>query len=292
MPAAACPRHSIRFRGRLKAPVTIAARPRHSIRQRRRVTAPAASEAAPRPLVQFRRRSLSAVVLAPEPPLTNWLVELDACIQRSPKLFVGRPVILDLSTLPLAKPELAALIADLHARSIRILAVDGADPGLPGLGMPPVVNKGRQAGAVKALDKPALRAASEPAFLLLDSSVRSGQSISFPEGDVTVVGSVASGAEVAAGGSIHIYGALRGRAIAGTTGNPRARIFCQRFEAELLGIAGRHKAADEIDPQLHGRRVQAWLERGAIRMTALEAHEDSAEAKLARRVTAWPRFWS
>ena len=252
--------------------MTVVARPGHSVR--------------------FRRHSLSAVVLAPEPPLTNWLVELDAGIQRSPGLLVGQPVVLDLSALPLAKPDLAALIADLRKRDIRIIALEGTDPGLPGLGMPPVVNKGRQVRIDKAPDKQPPPAASEPAFLLVDSTVRSGQSIIFPEGDVTVVGSVASGAEVAAGGSIHIYGALRGRAIAGTTGNPRARIFCQRFEAELLGIAGRHKAADEIDPQLHGRRVQAWLERGAIRMTALEAHEDSAEAKLARRVTAWPRFWS
>src|SRR6476620_9020344 len=72
----------------------------------------------------------------------------------------------------------------------------------------------------------------------MEEPVRSGQSVIFPHGDVTVVGQVASGAEVVAGGSIHVYGALRGRALAGSMGNPRARIFCRKNEAELLAIDG------------------------------------------------------
>ena len=92
----------------------------------------------------------------------------------------------------------------------------------------------------------------------------------FPHGDVTVVGSVASGAEIVAGGSIHIYGALRGRAMAGAAGNARARIFCSKIEAELLAIDGLYKTADEIDPDLRGRPIQAWLEGHAIRVVALD----------------------
>ena len=272
--------------------MTIAARPGRPIRLRRRAEVPTTGEAPFRPSVRFHRRSLSALVLAPELPLAGWLAGLDASIRRSPKLFVGRPVILDLSALPLAKPDLAALITDLHARNIRILALEGADPGLPGLGMPPVVNRSRPGGTVKLLERQAPPAAPKPAFLLLDSTIRSGQSVIFPDGDVTVVGSVASGAEVAAGGSIHIYGALRGRAIAGSTGNTRARIFCHKFEAELLGIGGRYKAADQIEPHLHGRPVQAWLDRSAIMMAVLDAYEDSSEPRQSRRVTGWPRFWS
>ena len=76
--------------------------------------------------------------------------------------------------------------------------------------------------------------------------MRSGQSVIFPEGDVTVLGSVGSGAEIVAGGSIHIYGTLRGRAIAGATGNARARIFCRKLEAELLAIDGLYKTADDM----------------------------------------------
>ena len=96
--------------------------------------------------------------------------------------------------------------------------------------------------------------------LLIDHPVRSGQSIVFEKGDVTVVGSVASGAEVIAGGSIHVYGALRGRAIAGLTGNNRARIFCRRLEAELLAIDGVYQTADDME-RAAARQAGAGLAR-------------------------------
>ena len=80
--------------------------------------------------------------------------------------------------------------------------------------------------------------------------MRSGQSIVFTDGDVTVLGSVGSGAEIVAGGSIHIYGTLRGRAMAGVNGNSSARIYCQKIEAELLAIDGYYQTAEEIDASL------------------------------------------
>jgi septum site-determining protein MinC len=98
--------------------------------------------------------------------------------------------------------------------------------------------------------------------------VRSGQSI-FSEGDVTVLGSVASGAEIVAGGSIHVYGALRGRAMAGSSGNATARIFCQKIEAELLAINGYYQTAEEIDVALRHRPAQAWLEGTTMKITPL-----------------------
>ena len=94
--------------------------------------------------------------------------------------------------------------------------------------------------------------------------VRSGQSVLFLKGDVTVVGPVSSGAEVLAGGSIHIYGALRGRAIAGALGASKSRIFCQKFEAELVSIDGFYQTADTMDPTLRGRAVEIQLVDGAI----------------------------
>jgi septum site-determining protein MinC len=113
-------------------------------------------------------------------------------------------------------------------------------------------------------------APSAPASLLIDVPVRSGQSVFFPDGDVTVIGSVASGAEIVAGGSIHIYGTLRGRALAGSTGNSGARIFCNRLEAELLAIDGLYKTADDIPERLVGHMVQARLDRDALLMTPLD----------------------
>lgn len=105
---------------------------------------------------------------------------------------------------------------------------------------------------------------------MIDQPVRSGQSVIYPEGDVTVIGSVASGAEVFAGGSVHVYGTLRGRVVAGFTGNPRARVFCRKLEAELVAIDGVYRTADDMDAALRGRAVHAWLEGDSIVMTALD----------------------
>ena len=99
---------------------------------------------------------------------------------------------------------------------------------------------------------------------MVTQPVRSGQSVIFPEGDVTIVGSVASGAEIVAGGSIHVYGTLRGRAMAGTMGNATARIFCRKLEAELIAIDGFYKTAEDMEPGLRGRAVQIWLEGDKI----------------------------
>ncbi len=99
--------------------------------------------------------------------------------------------------------------------------------------------------------------------------MRSGQSVIFIEGDITVLGSVASGAEIIAGGSIHIYGALRGQAMAGATGNPRARIFCHRFEAELLAIGAYYRTADEIEENLRRQPAQAWLDGETLKISAM-----------------------
>ncbi|WP_141061815.1 septum site-determining protein MinC, partial [Brucella melitensis] len=89
--------------------------------------------------------------------------------------------------------------------------------------------------------------------MVITEPVRSGQSVYFPEGDVTIGGSVASGAEGVAGGSIHIYGTLRGRALAGTAGNTRARIFCRKLEAELVSIDCRYKTAEDLEPRFRGQ---------------------------------------
>ncbi len=113
-----------------------------------------------------------------------------------------------------------------------------------------------------AVEAPSIAQAStpKPTSLVIATSVRSGQTVEFPQGDVTVIGSVSSGAEIVAGGSIHIYGTLRGRAIAGTSGDRKARIFCQSLQAELLSIDGCYRVAENFDPKLRGRPMQAYLD--------------------------------
>ncbi|WEK50001.1 MAG: septum site-determining protein MinC [Candidatus Kaistia colombiensis] len=226
-----------------------------------------------RAAIRFRGRSFLATVLAPELPLADWLAELDKLSKRSEGYFASRPVILDVTGLAITKRDFAELIAMLYEREIKVMGVEGADPSWLGFGMPPSVSGGKQ---TEILHKPSAEPPRQNSFvdravpsLLIETPVRSGQSIIFPQGDVTVVGSVASGAEIIAGNSIHIYGTLRGRAIAGSTGNAAARIFCQKFEAELIAIDGLYQTADDLDPGLRGRAVQAWLANDKMNMAAL-----------------------
>ena len=88
--------------------------------------------------------------------------------------------------------------------------------------------------------------------------------------DLTVLTTVGAGAEVLADGSIHIYGALRGRALAGAQGNMEARIFCREFHAELVSVAGQYKVLEDIPAELRGKPVQVWLEHGQIKLVAMD----------------------
>ena len=102
------------------------------------------------------------------------------------------------------------------------------------------------------------------------TAVRSGQQL-YAEGcDLTVLSTVGAGAEVISDGSIHVYGALRGRALAGAQGNADARIFCREFHAELVAIAGHYKVLDDIPAKLRGKAVQVWLENGHLKLEALD----------------------
>ena len=223
----------------------------------------------------------------PDPPIEDWLEQLDAQLERSPKFFEGRAVVLDLAALAGQEEGFPALVGALAQRGIRLVGVEGADVSRFGDAMPPVLGGGRHVSIapdeppepeLKGPEAQSVRGADTPG-MLVTQPIRSGQSVSFPGGDVTVVGSVASGAEVIAGGSIHVYGTLRGRAIAGVLGpsqggpgqsGTRARIFCRRFEAELLAIDGVYKTADEVDPALQGRAVQAFLEGEHLAITPLD----------------------
>jgi septum site-determining protein MinC len=276
------------------APVTIATRPpRHSFR--------------------FRGRNFLALVLKPEQPLAGWFSELDEWLARSPGFFTGKPLILDLAGLGFARSDIASLLDELHGRTIRILGIEGADPAVLDDSLPPLLTGGRTSGSVEAIeavdaiakraqaakqpknsvDAPKgsaepVKAPDEPgksaakpegrhvSSLLVETPVRSGQAIMNPDGDVIILGSVASGAEVIAAGSIHVYGALRGRALAGIYGAEGARIFCRRFEAELIAIGDHHKVTEEIDVSLRQKPVQAWLSDNELKVASLDQIDKEA----------------
>src|SRR5262249_48410115 len=199
-----------------------------------------------------------AFALTPAPRIADWLEGLDAWLRGSSGFFAGRPVVLDLSGVTLTSAAIGHLISELGTRGIRIMGLEGVAAEKLGPALPPLVSGGRPA-PVEAINSrqqappPSPAPDRGPTSLLVESPIRSGQALFFPDGDVTVLGSVGSGAEVVAGGSIHVYGTLRGRAMAGTSGNRKARIFCQRLEAELLAIDGYYRTAEDLDTKLRNR---------------------------------------
>jgi len=224
----------------------------------------------------FRARSYMAFVLAPQPPVMDWLTDLDATLERSMGFFAGHPVALDLSAVRLSPSAIAHLVASLEERNIRVLGIEGVDPADRAGKLPPVLRRGRGTPDIEPPEPSPPQAAVEPAVkkqeaasLLIENPVRSGESVVFIEGDVTVLGSVGSGAEIIAGGSIHVYGALRGQAMAGAAGNARARIFCHRFEAELLAIGPYYRTADDIEESLRRGPAQAWLDGNTLKISAM-----------------------
>lgn len=220
--------------------------------------------------MRFVCRSYMAVVLTPEPPIVEWVAEIAEKIKCAETFLARAPVVLDLSAVQISQLAIGHLIAELEQRGIRVLGLENIDPVFIGADLPPVL-RSSQTGDVR-LDKVESTGQNEPtksATLLIDKPIRSGQSIIFPDGDLTVLGSVASGSELVAGGSIHVYGTLRGRAMAGSQGNSRARIFCSRLEAELLAIDGYYMTTESIKQEFPKGPVQAWLDCDALKIAAL-----------------------
>nr|WP_325263453.1 septum site-determining protein MinC [uncultured Rhizobium sp.] len=251
--------------------------------------------------IRIKGRSFLAVVLSPDLPLDNWLSRLDDLAARSAGFFLDRPVVLDISEVSIDKIELKDLLEQLAERNVRIMGIEGARPSMLGPGMPPAMRGGKAASDFEVPEKSEDKSAQESSgqvgvatkhgakqpetdtdsqlrnepikvaevrpviqSLVINEPVRSGQSVIFAEGDVTVIGSVASGAEVIAGGSVHVYGAIRGRVMAGSLGNATARIFCRKLEAELVAIDGIYKMAEDMDASLRGQPVQLWLDGDII----------------------------
>jgi septum site-determining protein MinC len=239
--------------------------------------------------IRFRARSFVAFTLTPEAPLSEWLESLDRWIGNSPGYFAGRPVVLNLNTLKPEVGQIEALVAELGLRGIRIYAIEldgntaleanlppvliGAKEATAGLlmqadskGRPEETGRPEEAGRAEQGKQPEDRQPEAPATLMVKTPIRSGQSVFHAHGDVIVLGSVASGSEIVAAGSIHVYGTLRGRASAGVLGHSAARIFCRKNEAELLSVDGWYCTAEEMEPSLRGKAVQAFLEKDTLRI--------------------------
>lgn len=229
--------------------------------------------------VRFRARSFVAFALVPEAPLEEWLQGVDGWIENSPGFFAGRPVVLDLNLLKPKVSDIGGLVSQLADRGIRIYAIEAKAIGTLGPELPPLLVGARQTIIDEPPEEP--EESAKPASpgntdetpasstLIIESPIRSGQSILHPEGDVIVLGSASSGSEIIAGGSIHVYGTLRGRAFAGAWGNRKARIFCRKNEAELLAVDGWYRTAEDMEASSRGRAIQAFLDEGVVLIAAL-----------------------
>jgi len=98
---------------------------------------------------------------------------------------------------------------------------------------------------------------------LITQPIRSGQRV-YANGDLIVTATVSAGAEIMAEGNIHVYGSLRGRALAGVQGNTESCIFCSDLQAELISIAGNYQISDEIDESVRNQPVQICLQEQAL----------------------------
>lgn len=206
--------------------------------------------------------------------------ELAQQIERSPRFFQNAPVILDLREAEgfTTGDEFATARQTLHEHTLALVGVQNAEPaqleaaasaGLASFA-PTASQPSRRAGrAATPAPPPPEAAPPQPAppeanpprttARLVTQPVRSGTQIYARGSDLVVTAAVSPGAELVADGNIHVYGVLRGRALAGAGGDTSARIFCSRFEAELVSIAGRYLVSEQMPPEQRGLPVQIAL---------------------------------
>jgi septum site-determining protein MinC len=220
--------------------------------------------------------------------------EMRERVERAPKLFERAAVVVDFGSLTSCPSEAEAreLLQVLYEAGVRPVSLAFGTTEIEALSRAldlPLLAKFRaqfetaapQAAAPppeppaagpapEPVDEPApTPVASTATGMLLTQPVRSGQQTYAQGRDLVVCASVGAGAEVIADGSVHVYGALRGRALAGAKGEESARIFCREFNAELVAIAGHYKVIEEVPPELRGKPVQVWLEDGKLRLAEL-----------------------
>lgn len=180
-------------------------------------------------------------------------------IRQAPGFFKNAPVVIDLETLTEADDfiDFAGLYDLLRGRGMIPVGVRNGSAKLQAAAVQaglPVLPDNRSPVVAKKVDRP-----SGQRSKIVTQPVRSGQQLYAPDGDLILMGAVSPGAEVLADGSIHIYGTLRGRALAGAKGDTEARIFCQNLEAELVAIAGHYRVFEQLAPDTRGKAVQVYL---------------------------------
>ncbi|WP_129642076.1 septum site-determining protein MinC [Peristeroidobacter agariperforans] len=227
-------------------------------------------------LAQVRIRTTDAGVI---------LDELTGRVASAPQFFERTAVCLDLSALE-KEPTMSEMRGVFDAvRRAGMLAVglahgtQAVDTLARSLDVPVLTQFRVQGKATpvqppvkevpKAPPPPVEAPVLHPPSLMQHQPVRSGQRVYARNSDLVVTATVGAGAEVIADGCVHIYGTLRGRAVAGARGEVTARVFCQEFHAELISIAGVFRVFETLPPELAGKPVQAWLDGDDLRFARI-----------------------
>lgn len=172
--------------------------------------------------------------------LSAVMAELDSKLAQAPQFFLGAPLVVNLSALKHNDINLMDLKNQLTSRQLVIVGITSATPVMS--------QQAKEIGLaiVKAGKQTSTPPPTPRQTKIVKQNIRSGQQVYAKNGDLIVFGAVGNGAEVIADGSIHIYGALRGKAMAGAAGDNNAVIIAQSLEAELVSIAGQYWLAENL----------------------------------------------
>ncbi|WP_205340740.1 septum site-determining protein MinC [Denitrificimonas caeni] len=204
-------------------------------------------------------------------------IQLAEKVEQAPQFFQDAPIILALDKcLQSAQPlDLVRLLSICRKHGLHTLALRAEHPEhlaaaqLVDLAVIPPSGARERPLAIAATAETATEHNFTPARIITQP-VRSGQQVYAKNTDLIVMAAVSAGAELLADGNIHVYGPLRGRALAGINGNLEARIFCQQMSAEMLSIAGQYKVAEDLrrDP-LWGEATQTYLNAEHLEISTL-----------------------
>lgn len=206
------------------------------------------------------------------PDLVQLKAQLIDKIQQAPNFFHQAPIVLDLKIANQPNIDLASLKAMLQEVNLIPIAIRNATPDQKqeaikaGFAILRDTPNPRDADKLSTLAKPSPKILSSR---IITEPVRSGQQIYAPDGDLIVINQVSHGSELIADGNIHVYGTLRGRALAGINGNQKARIFCNSLEAELVSVAGSYKLSEDIERQAWKIPAQIYIKQDRLQISAL-----------------------
>lgn len=252
---------------------------------------PETAESRRGPSFQLRGLSCTMMALRVEDPRDDAFVDqLRSKIGQAPNFFRNAPIVLDLEALPVTpdKFDLDRLIRKVRALGLVPVGVQNAPAALERKAIDAklaIMPAGRSADPGTAESRDGSRSAScdgdadaasaattavhQGATMIVSEPVRSGQQIYAPQGDLIVLGPVSAGAELLADGSIHVYNALRGRALAGVSGDTKARIFCRSLEAELVSISGIYEISERLQETVFKAAAQVSLDGTSLRIEPL-----------------------